>query len=97
MDRRKKFTDYEKKTIYAKGNGRCAICGRPIDFNSMTVDHKIPLSKGGTNELSNLQPACPTCNFLKNGLTMDELEEKMRKIIAYQRKQKFLRVFAKEA
>lgn len=97
MAERRKFTDYERKNIYAKGNGRCAICGRPIDFYSMTVDHKIPLSKGGTNELTNLQPACLTCNFLKNGLTMDELEGKMKEIIAYQRKQKFLRVFAKEA
>lgn len=50
MAERRKFTDYERKNIYARGNGRCAICGRPIDFNSMTVDHKIPLSKGGTSQ-----------------------------------------------
>ena len=56
MANRRTFSDFEKKTVYANGNGRCGICGKPIDFNDMTVDHKIPLSKGGTNEFSNLQP-----------------------------------------
>ena len=68
MPNRRKFTDYEKKTVYARGNGRCALCGRPIDFESMTIDHKIPLSRGGTNDFANLQPTCGVCNLLKNAL-----------------------------
>lgn len=71
MANRRTFTDYEKKTIYANGNGRCGICGKPIKFEEMTVDHKIPLSRGGTNAFNNLQPACRTCNFIKNSLDMD--------------------------
>ena len=79
MAERRKFTDYEKKTVYARGNGRCGICGKPIDYEHMTVDHKIPLSKGGTNDFSNLQPACGTCNLLKSALTMPELMERLAK------------------
>lgn len=86
MNKRRKFTDYEKKTIYANGNGRCAICGRPITFSEMTVDHKIPLSKGGDNAVSNLQPACLTCNMLKGELTTLELDEKLREILRFSRK-----------
>lgn len=39
---------------------RCAICGsdRPL-----TVDHIQPLSAGGSNELTNIQPVCEACNF----------------------------------
>ena len=62
---RRKFTEYERKTVYAKADGRCSICGRPIRFDAMTIDHKVPLSKGGTNEISNLQSACEVCNLLK--------------------------------
>ena len=77
MTNRRKFTDYERKTVYANGNGRCAICGRPIRFKDMTVDHKIPLSKNGNNDMKNLQPACRECNFLKNQLTMEEFSRKI--------------------
>lgn len=52
----------------------CAICGRPVDFNlkyphplSATVDHIIPLAKGGhPSNLDNLQLAHWTCNRQKS-------------------------------
>lgn len=33
-----------------------------------TVDHVIPRSKGGTNQMSNLVPCCAECNSLKGNL-----------------------------
>jgi hypothetical protein len=39
----------------------CVICGKPSD----TIDHIKPLSKGGTNDLNNLQPLCHWCNSKK--------------------------------
>jgi 5-methylcytosine-specific restriction endonuclease McrA len=42
---------------------KCAHCGRP---GLLTVDHKIPLSRGGSNWPSNLQPLCFRCNVVKN-------------------------------
>ena len=88
MASRRKFTDYERKTVYAKADGRCSICGRPIRFDAMTIDHKVPLSKGGTNEISNLQSACEVCNLLKSALTMPELMEKITEIKRNSRKMK---------
>jgi len=40
----------------------CVVCGKPSD----TVDHIVPLSKGGSNELNNLQPMCRSCNSKKS-------------------------------
>lgn len=85
MSDRRKYTEYQKKTIYANGNGRCGICGKPINFEDMTVDHKIPLARGGTDDMENLQPAHLCCNRIKNGLNISELIEKISVILRYQR------------
>lgn len=91
MSKRRKFTDYEKKTIYEKYNGRCAICGEPIGFKNLTLNHKVPLSKGGTNEFENLQLACRECNLMKKGLTEKEFQKKVRKVFAFHVKHMFLK------
>lgn len=49
--------------VYRKARARlrgqpCWICGNPSD----TVDHILPLSRGGTNDPANLAPACRSCN-----------------------------------
>lgn len=38
----------------------------------LTIDHKRPLAKGGTDELINLQVTCVTCNQLKGDMLHDE-------------------------
>ena len=50
----------------------CAICGQPVDMSlrypdplSPTVEHLVPRSKGGTDDLSNLRVAHHTCNVRK--------------------------------
>jgi len=40
----------------------CANCGKPSD----TLDHIIPLKRGGNNELPNIQPMCRKCNCKKS-------------------------------
>lgn len=45
--------------------GFCYYCGRKFSPKDLTMDHKIPLSQGGTSERSNLVPACKECNHKK--------------------------------
>lgn len=96
MATNRKFSDYEKKTVYAKANGKCAICGKPVKFKRMTVDHKIPISKGGTNDLSNLQLAHLTCNRAKADMLADEFAELAEQIVMHNRWMKIKNIFAKE-
>lgn len=65
--------DRNKKKIYATQRV-CAICGQPVDFRlkwpdplSPTIDHIIPVAKGGhPSDINNLQLAHFTCNRQKS-------------------------------
>lgn len=52
-------------------NSRCYFCGCKLTSiphlpNSQTVDHIVPLSRGGSNSPDNLVLACAHCNFSKH-------------------------------
>lgn len=53
------------KKIY---NSRCVCCG---SSENLTVDHVIPVTKGGTGFITNIQPLCETCNKRKNARHID--------------------------
>lgn len=50
----------------------CHWCKRKLTFEESSVDHVIPLSRGGTNHIKNLVIACVECN-LKRGHDMPEI------------------------
>lgn len=81
---RRCFSQNERTAVYNKSEGRCAICGKFVPFESFTVDHIIPLAKGGSNDMSNLQCACKTCNRIKQDILPEELMDKLTEIMLYQ-------------
>lgn len=46
-------------------NPQCYYCHLKIAPDSVTMDHVIPLSKGGTSAKNNIVVSCKTCNNLK--------------------------------
>jgi ATP adenylyltransferase len=51
--------------VLSRAQGRCELCGISKDEKALDVDHIIPRSKGGSNDISNLQALCYTCNRQK--------------------------------
>lgn len=51
--------------ILARDKHRCVKCGASGKETQLEVDHKIPVSHGGTNDPSNLQTLCKRCNLGK--------------------------------
>jgi 5-methylcytosine-specific restriction endonuclease McrA len=47
----------------------CLCCGR--SDVPMTADHVIPLTKGGSNNIDNIQPLCGPCNSTKHDKIID--------------------------
>ncbi len=54
---------------------RCALCGVTARESALHVDHIIPRSRGGSNELSNLQALCATCNQAKGNRDTKDFRE----------------------
>lgn len=73
-----------REVVYENGKGVCAICGRPVGINEFTIDHIVPLSRGGKNEISNYQIACNDCNQLKSSRMDNEFLNGITTILSHQ-------------
>lgn len=75
--------------VALRDNYHCIYCGKdvastnrhgirvPVSAGDCTCDHLIPVSKGGTDHLTNLACACKDCNFKKGTLTVSEFYDKI--------------------
>lgn len=60
------LTHRERAAVWDKTAGACHYCGRQTNpFRDFEIDHVIPLSAGGTDDLDNLVGCCPECNRQK--------------------------------
>ena len=63
------FTPAEWEALCRRYGNRCLACGR-TDL-PLTIDHIVPLSKGGSNWITNAQPLCQPCNTRKHDRVID--------------------------
>lgn len=54
------------------GTLTCILCNLPISFGDDSLEHKIPISRGGNNDYSNLGITHKICNSRKNDKTLEE-------------------------
>jgi hypothetical protein len=73
-----RWDDETLNRVYDKTGGYCRFCGKKLAWcnhgvygarAAWHVEHSIPLSRGGTDHLNNLFPACITCNQEKGTMT----------------------------
>lgn len=62
------FTEQEWLDLCARYDYRCLCCK---EQKPLTVDHVMPLSKGGSNDIGNIQPLCGSCNSSKRDRHID--------------------------
>lgn len=68
------FTPEEFRLLCITYDNRCVYCSRK---SVLTPDHKVPLARGGSNLISNIVPACKSCNCSKRDLSYDEFMKKI--------------------
>lgn len=87
--KRKQYSENQRKIIYQRADGRCQLCGRKIEFNDMTVDHIIPISKGGSNDMDNTEATCFPCNQFKSNIFPEEFAHRITEIFLFQMEKKY--------
>lgn len=85
---RKTISKKLRLEVYNKYNGRCAYCGKKIDYKDMQVDHLIPYQrerfKKYTEEeiecFENYMPACRRCNHYKRANSLEGFRKNIEEI-----------------
>lgn len=66
------------RKLLERDGDNCHYCLRPFGvshWRQITLDHKVPLSKNGTNVISNLLLSCRGCNTLKGAKPYEKFKE----------------------
>lgn len=67
---------WQKKTA----PGTCYYCGQAVKHQDLTMDHLVPLARGGRSTKDNLVPCCKECNNQKKSLLPIEWDEYLERI-----------------
>lgn len=87
-DIKKKESSSREKRVFAKTERECWYCGRllvfanhgcPGSLGAWEVDHATPVSRGGSDRIWNLWPACVDCNREKGDKTAEEYRQVRRR------------------
>lgn len=74
--REKKKASELRKTNWWRSflqDGKCHYCGKKFPAEEITMDHIVPLSRGGKSNRGNIVPCCKECNNSKKYLTPVEM------------------------
>jgi hypothetical protein len=61
-----------RRSVFERDRWQCQYCGDSVTVETATIDHRVPVARGGTDALENLATACFPCNSLKQDRTWEE-------------------------
>ena len=65
------YTNEEWLNLKTQYGYVCLCCGRHESERKLSADHVVPVSKGGSSNIDNIQPLCRNCNSAKNAKHID--------------------------
>jgi 5-methylcytosine-specific restriction endonuclease McrA len=71
---------FSRHNIYVRDGNRCQYCGRRFSTSELSLDHVVPLSRGGPSTWENVVCACLPCNVRKGNKLLEEAGLTLRKV-----------------
>jgi 5-methylcytosine-specific restriction endonuclease McrA len=84
MQTKRSVTTTQIKKLIESQNYRCALTNRPLTPETASLDHKQPISRGGTHEVANLWVVEHFVNTAKGSLTVEEFVSMCRDVVRHQ-------------
>jgi 5-methylcytosine-specific restriction endonuclease McrA len=75
--RQLRSTQWWKRQV---AKGICHYCGRRVPPSELTMDHVVPIVRGGRSTRGNCVPCCPDCNAKKKSMVPVEWEEYLKSL-----------------
>lgn len=66
IEKRKTVSGAVKQKVLTRCSNMCVCCGQTLTPKTATIEHVVPLSRGGENDIKNYVTLCKTCNTIKN-------------------------------
>jgi 5-methylcytosine-specific restriction endonuclease McrA len=63
---------FSRGNIYLRDHNRCQYCGRKFSTSELSLDHVVPISRGGRSTWENVVCACLSCNVRKGNKLLPE-------------------------
>ena len=73
-------TRQEIEALYAKQKGRCPYCRASLE-NGYHADHRVALSNGGSNWITNIELTCGPCNNRKRATDPIDFARRMGRLL----------------
>ncbi len=84
MQTNRKVTTSQIKKLIESQSYRCALSNRELTPETASLDHKQPISRGGTHEIANLWVVSHLVNTAKGSLTVEEFISMCRDVVRHQ-------------
>lgn len=63
---------FQKRVLFNRDGWSCQYCGVSLNYHSMSIDHVLPISRGGKTSWKNCVASCVSCNSKKGNKTPEE-------------------------
>ena len=71
---------FSRGNIYLRDQNRCQYCGKKFSSSELSLDHVVPISRGGKSTWENVVCACLPCNVRKGNKLLSESGIQLRRV-----------------
>ena len=79
LRRRNTLVRFSRANLYARDGYRCQYCDEQYSERELTLDHVVPVAKGGKKSWENIVTACLDCNQKKGHKSLMEMGYTLKK------------------